>query len=157
MHLLSWLRHGTVLGPLLLVCTFTAVTAAEAEADAHLKLEAALVWGTNGPRPNDPDLKALRLEIRQKLQAVFKWTEYYEVKLESLQLALKQTRKVRLSPKCEISVENLGRSSIEVRLYGEGKLIVKKKQTLTPGELLVLAGEDRNDTAWFVVIRLKTE
>jgi len=153
MHILTCLRRGIVLGTLLLAGALTAVMAAEAEAE--LQLDAVLVWGTNGPQTENPKLKALRVEIRQKLQAVFKWTDYYEVDRKALKVAAKQTRKVRLSPKCEIAVENLGRSTIEVRLYGEGKLVVRKKQTLTPGELLVLAGEDRNDTAWFVVISLK--
>jgi hypothetical protein len=128
-----------------------------APSEAKLELDAVLVWGTNGPRPADPELKDLQVEIRQKLQAVFKWTDYYEVNRRSLQFVSRQVQKVRLSPKCEVSVENLGRATIEVRLYGEGKLVVKKKQTMTPGELLVLAGEDRNDTAWFVVFSLKTE
>jgi hypothetical protein len=34
-------------------------------------------------------------------------------------------------------------------------MVVKKRQGLTPGELLVLAGDDKDDTAWFVVIRLQ--
>jgi len=148
-------RRGGFLVALLMAALSVSLSGAPSE--AKLELDAVLVWGTNGPRPADPELKDLRVEIRQKLQAVFKWKDYYEVNRRSLQFVARQVQKVRLSPKCEVSVENLGHATIEVRLYGEGKLVVKRKQTMTPGELLVLAGEDRNDTAWFVVFSLKTE
>jgi len=65
---------------------------------------------------------------------------------------LSSKKRVRMSEKCEIEVENLGDSTVEVKLFGEGKMVVRKKQALPTGELLVLAGEDKNDTAWFVVL-----
>ena len=57
-----------------------------------------------------------------------------------------------MSDDCEIEVQNLGNSSIEVKLYGKGKLAVRKTQKISPSELLVLAGDDKDDTAWFVVL-----
>lgn len=155
MHSPTRQRRGVFLAALLVAGLSFSLTGAPSE--PKLELDAVLVWGTNGPRPADPELKDLQVEICQKLQAVFKWKEYYEVNRRTLKFVARQVQKVRLSPKCEVSVENLGRATIEVRLYGEGKLVVKKKQTMTPGELLVLAGEDRNDTAWFVVFSLKAE
>jgi hypothetical protein len=41
-----------------------------------------------------------------------------------------------------------------VKLYGKGKLTVRKTQKINRSELLVLAGDDKNDTAWFVVLSL---
>ena len=38
------------------------------------------------------------------------------------------------------------------KLYGQGKMVVRKTQKIKAGELLVLAGDDKNDTAWFVVL-----
>jgi hypothetical protein len=61
-------------------------------------------------------------------------------------------KRVRMSSKCEVEVESLGGGTVEVKLYGEGKLVVRRKEALPPGELLVMAGEDKNDTAWFVVL-----
>ena len=57
-----------------------------------------------------------------------------------------------MSDHCEIEVDNFGNSSIEVKLYGKGKMVVKKTQKIKPGELLIFAGDDKNDTAWFVVL-----
>jgi hypothetical protein len=123
--------------------------------DVHMS--AVLIWGTDGPKPADPDLKDLEEDILKRLKAVFKWHAYYEVKREMLKVERAETKRVRLSRKCEIEVENLGRSVVQVKLYGEGKLVVKKKQIMRIGELLVLAGEDKNDTAWFVALRLVNE
>ena len=61
-------------------------------------------------------------------------------------------KSVKMSDDCKIEVQNLGNASIEVKLYGKGKLAVRKTQKISPSELLVLAGDDKDDTAWFVVL-----
>ena len=43
-------------------------------------------------------------------------------------------------------------SGFEVELIGEGKKLVQKRQAIKAGELVVLAGPDKNDTAWFVIL-----
>ena len=106
------------------------------------------IFGT----PNDRKLKDVEPQTRQKLASVFKWRDYYEVDRQIVKVPLSSKKRVRMSDKCEIEVENLGEPNIEVKLYGEGRMVVRKKQALPPGESLVLAGEDKNATAWFVVI-----
>jgi hypothetical protein len=123
-------------------------------APGELGLRALLIWGTDGSRPTNQKLRELDPELRGKLRAVFKWKDYFEVDRQAVKVPLASKKRVRMSPKCEIEVENAGDSTIEVKLFGEGKLVVKKRQVLNPGELLVLAGEDKNDTAWFVVVHL---
>ena len=59
-----------------------------------------------------------------------------------------------MSDQCEIEVQSLGNASVELKLYGQGKMVVRKTQKIKAGELLVLAGDDKNDTAWFVVLSL---
>jgi len=39
-----------------------------------------------------------------------------------------------------------------VKIFGEGKHLRTVRQPIPPGEMLVLAGDDKNDTAWFVVL-----
>jgi hypothetical protein len=121
------------------------------------KIRAVLIWGTNDPKPANPKLKDLDERTRKKLRAVFKWKDYYEVNRKEFLASKQAGKKVRLSPKCQIAVQDLDKSTIDVRLYGEGKLVVTKRQIMKRGELLVLAGEDKNDTAWFVVITLAPE
>lgn len=121
-------------------------------ASGDLKLQAQLVWGTNNEKPDDPKLKEVDSNVTDKLRGVFKWKNYFEVHREGFNVAASGSKKVKMSDHCEIEVQNLGSSSVEVKLYGKGKLVVKKKQLLKPRELLVLAGDDKNDTAWFVVL-----
>jgi hypothetical protein len=58
-----------------------------------------------------------------------------------------------MSAKCNLEVEYLGNSNVELKLFGKGKMVVSKRQTISLGEIAVLAGPDENDTAWFVVLR----
>lgn len=119
-----------------------------------IRLQARLVWGTNGEKPPKNDLTELNDKLQAKLRGVFKWKNYFQCHNEKFEVAGTATKRVKLSDQCEIEVENQGGSWVEVKLYGQGKLVVKKRQMLTPGELLVLAGDGKDDTAWFVVLSL---
>jgi hypothetical protein len=124
-------------------------------AEGETTLLAQLVWATDGSKPAGKELKAVDSVVRSKLRGVFRWKDYYEIGRKEFKVGPVSVSRVRMSPKCEIEVEQLGKSSFEVKLFGEGKLVVKQRQSLKPGELLVLAGDDKNETAWFVVIRLQ--
>ncbi len=121
-------------------------------APGELNLQAQLIWGTDGEKPQDQDLKDLDLATLKKLKGVFKWKNYFEVSRQNFKVPISLKKRIRMSPKCDVEVENQGDSAVEVNLYGEGKLVVKKKQMLKVGELLVLAGDDKNNTAWFVIL-----
>ena len=119
-----------------------------------MNLRAQLVWGTNNDKPDDPKLKEVDQQVKDKLRGVFKWKNYFEVNRQSFTVIASVPKKVRMSDLCEIEVQNLGNSSVELKLYGKGKMVVRKTQKIKSGELLVLAGDDKNDTAWFVVLSL---
>ena len=119
-----------------------------------MNLRAQLVWGTNNDKPDDPKLKEVDQQVKDKLRGVFKWKNYFEVNRQSFTAIASAPKKVRMSDLCEIEVQNLGNSSVELKLYGKGKMVVRKTQKIKSGELLVLAGDDKNDTAWFVVLSL---
>jgi hypothetical protein len=62
-----------------------------------------------------------------------------------------------MSAKCELELRHLDDATIEIKLYGEGRLARTVRQSirvLERGELTVLAGDDKDkhDDAWFVVI-----
>ena len=133
---------------------FLAYACAVRSATADLKLRAQLVWGTNNDKPDDPKLKEVDQQVKDKLRGVFKWKNYFEVNRQSFTVIASAPKKVRMSDLCEIEVQNLGNSSVELKLYGKGKMVVRKTQKIKSGELLVLAGDDKNDTAWFVVLSL---
>jgi hypothetical protein len=135
---------------LLCFCSHSAWSAPAQE----LKLVAQLIWSTDGSKPTDAKLKELDRETQAKLKGVFRWKNYFEVSREEFNVPVESKRRVQMSKKCEIEVEHQGRSAIEVKLFGEGRLLLTKRQVLKQGELLVLAGDDKDDTAWFVIITL---
>ncbi len=119
-----------------------------------LNLQAQLIWGTNEDKPADKDLKELKPELRRKLRGVFKWKNYFEVNSQKVTVPAKGTKKTRLSDKCEIEVEHLGASNVEVRLIGKGKLVTSVKENLSTTKFVIVAGDDKRDNAWFVVVAL---
>ena len=138
-----------------LLCCLLVLVAGFAQATAcagEIKLEAKLVWGTDGPKPDDPKLKELDPVLKEKLKGVFKWKNYFEVNHQSFAVLEGVSKKARMSAKCVIEVQNLGSSVVEVKLFGEGDLVVKKKEPLKSGKSLILAGPSKDDTAWFVAL-----
>jgi hypothetical protein len=121
-------------------------------ADDVLKLQAVLVWGTNAKNSPDPNHKAVEPLILKKLQELpLKWTNYFEVNRKSFSVGANPS-KVNLSDKCQVEVKNLGKSSVEVCLVGQGSTVLKRSQALPKGETLVLGGNAPNATAWLVVL-----
>jgi hypothetical protein len=111
-----------------------------------------LIWGTNGEKPKDKPLKPVDPKLMERLRGVFKWKDYYEVNRKPLTLPKDGSQKLKMSDKCDIQVQDVGTGRIEIKLFGEGTLVVKKVQTVVPGEVIVLAGDSKDNTAWFVVL-----
>jgi hypothetical protein len=124
--------------------------------EGDIPFEVSLIWGTNDDKPDKPELKEIGPDLKKKLCAVFKWKNYFQVKKEPLTIPKGGVNKVKLSDKCEVEIQDAGMPMIEVRLFGQGKLVKKVKQAVTPEEL-VLAGDDKNGSAWFVVVALKSK
>jgi hypothetical protein len=68
-------------------------------------------------------------------------------------LAQGGTKEVPVSEKCKLNLTRFIRHEVEVTLIGKGKEVVKRKQSLPKGEMLVLGGNAPNSTAWLVVIK----
>ena len=124
----------------------------DANAAGETSFQVQLVWGSDGERPKDKPIREVDPKLQEKLKGIFKWKNYYEVNRMALSVPKDSSQKLKLSEKCEIQVQDMGASRIEIRLFGEGKLVVKKAQTVIPGEMIVLAGDSKDDTAWFVVL-----
>ena len=122
------------------------------EAKGELKFAVQLIWGTNEEKPPGKDLKEVDPRITEALKGIFKWKNYFEVTRKNLAVASKAMQRVKLSDKCEVEVQNLGNSSVQIKLLGEGKCVHTRKESITPGKVIAFAGEDKNDTVWFVVL-----
>ena len=134
---------------------FLALTAGTVQA-TDKKFEAILIWGTDGGKPEDKELKDVDEQLKHKFRKFFKWQNYYEVKRVPITLKAGETPKtVKVSDKCSVVMAYTEKEGMEVELIGEGKSIHKTKQAMPLTDHLVLAGPDINATAWFVVIQPK--
>ena len=122
---------------------------------ADMKLQAYLLWGTNDRNPPaDRNYQPVNPDIRQKLKSLpLKWTHWYEVKRVDFQVAPGASREVTLSDKCQVKLRQLASAEVEVLLIGQGKEVMKRRQALPKGDLLVLGGNSPNATAWLVVLK----
>ena len=122
---------------------------------AGMKFQAFLVWGTDDSKP--PEGKAYKpvtAEIKQKLKDLpLKWTNWFEVNRKECVVPHIGTKEVPMSTKCQVNVKRVGAAEVEVSLIGKGKEVVRQKQALPKGEMLVLGGNAPNSTAWLVVLK----
>ena len=92
--------------------------------------------------------------FRKKLEELpLKWTNYFRVNRNLLEVPAGSTKKANLSEKCSLEVKNVGHSLIEVSLFGKGEQVVKRTQAMPKGETLALGGNAPNATSWFVVLK----
>src|SRR5882724_406769 len=84
-----------------------ALTTVAARADAgDMKLEVQLIWATNDKADPNPKHKPIAPEIREKLnQLPLKWANYFEVNKVTLDIPKGESRKAKLSDKCEVEIK----------------------------------------------------
>jgi hypothetical protein len=116
----------------------------------EMKVEARLIWGANA---EFADKTKVDPRLNEDLSRIFKWKTYYQITNCVATLPVNETRSYEMSSQCVLTIKNLGDSKFEVSCVGNGKPVWKGAYPLQPGKWLTLAGPDRNDTAWFIVMR----
>ena len=124
---------------------------------SDLKFRAQLIWGTDEDKPKDkPKIKELDPKLRENMRKLklFRWKNYYEIDQENFRVPENGNKISSISRKCVIEVTHLGNADIEVKLYGEGKLVQTVRQALPMGEHLILAGHDKEkyNDCWLVAL-----
>jgi hypothetical protein len=119
---------------------------------ANLKLEAKLIWGTDDEKSPNPDHKEVDPATREKLRKVFKWKNYFVVNRMVKEVPSRSSNKFELSKQCTIEIKELEGPRVEVKLIGEGKEVHKTIKTISKGDSVVYSGDDKNQSAWFVII-----
>lgn len=125
-----------------------------AAATGDVRLVAELIWGTNGPKPDDTELRPIAPDLEKRLRRIFKWRNYFEIERKVVVTRAPKPTQVQMSKECRLEILHLGGHEFEIQLFGKGVLVVKKRQRIVPGETVVLGGDDKNDDAWFVVLSL---
>jgi hypothetical protein len=122
---------------------------------ADMKFQAFLLWGTDASKPPEgKDYKPVSADIQKKHKELpLKWTNWFEVNRKDFAVVQGTVSDVAMSDKCQLKVTKLAGFEVEVLLIGKGKEVVKRKQSLPNGEMLVLGGNAPNATAWLVVLK----
>ncbi len=126
--------------------------AAGASVPVETRVQAVLIWGTDEAKPTGKTLKEVDAKLREKLGKIFKWQNYFEVGRQSATAMVGKVQGMKLSDECSVEIKILPENIAEVKLIGKGKTIVTRRHSLTKPDALVLAGDDKNNTAWFVVL-----
>lgn len=119
---------------------------------ANLKLEAKLIWGTNDDKSPDQNHKEVDSPTKEKLRKVFKWKNYFVVNRLVKPVPSRGTNRFELSKECTIEIKELEGPKVEVKLIGKGKEVHRTSLTITKGQSVVYSGDDKNESAWFVII-----
>jgi hypothetical protein len=120
---------------------------------AERKLEAQLLWATDDAKSPDPHHKPVDPVLDKKLKSIpLKYKNYFEVRRQTFVITDKDYSKVEMSKQCYIEVKDKGENRVTVKLYGEGKLVKRLDSPLPKGETVTIAGDDKNGTAWLVVV-----
>jgi len=136
---------------LLLVLGWGFIQAALASEPVETRVQAVLIWGTNESQPSGKNIKELDAKLRERLANIFKWRNYFEVSRKTAGVTPSKPQLVKLSDDCSVDIKLLPDNQAEVKLIGKGKTIVTRRHSLAKPDALVLAGDDKNNTAWFVV------
>jgi|SRR5580765_4044556 hypothetical protein len=141
---------ASLIALLVLLCLSAARLSA---AESGIRVEAILVWATHVAKTNDASLKVLEPQLTKKLRSAYKWDLYYEVKRKEATVFGKDPTHIQISEKCSLDIKHLGEHRVEVHLTGKGKAVSRSVESLAHGYLMVFGGDDKNDTAWLIVIR----
>jgi hypothetical protein len=119
---------------------------------ANLKIEAKLIWATNDEKSPNAGHKKVEDASAERLRNAFKWKNYFVVTNVVKDIPSRGTVPFELSKKCTVEIRELEGPRVEVILIGEGKKLNKAIKPLNIAEPLVFSGDDKNQTAWFVMI-----
>lgn len=120
---------------------------------AEQKFAAILIWGTDDEKPEGKNLKDVSDTLRQKFAKLpVKWKNYYEVTRKSITIKPGHPQEVQLSDKCLVKLHQ-SEKGLDVELVGENKSVYKGNRPMPGKDILIVGGDDKNATAWFVVLK----
>jgi hypothetical protein len=117
-----------------------------------LKVEAKLIWATDESKSPNPNHTPVDPATAERLRKTFKWKNYFVVNKVVKEVPSRGSQRFELSKKCTVEIKELEGPSVEIMLIGEGKPVHRAVKPLSKGESFVYSGDDKNETAWFVMI-----
>ena len=136
----------------LLLLTLLGVTTLQAADAQKIAFYVQLVRGTDSDKPEDPAWKPVGAKLGRNLRGVFRWTNYWEVKSESLTLSKDKVARLHLTREREVEVKLLDPPRTQIRLYNKGELTRCSHQPISE-HMCILGGDAQSGESWFVVVR----
>lgn len=145
-------RRNRWLPDLLIAVLIFALGGGAARAVDYATVELTLIWGTDDEQTPDPTLKPVGPNVEKLLaSSPYRWKHYFEVNRRVEDIESDRSKdKIAMSSHCEMDIKYLGRNRVQVKLYGDKKLLSTQRVAMP----VLLAGDARNNTAWLVLIRL---
>jgi hypothetical protein len=123
-----------------------------------MRVEAQLIWATDDPAPPNPKYRPVDPDIAKRfVGGPFHWKYYYEVNRQTVNLTNSEGKRLTMSEHCVLDIKNTGTYRVQVKLFGDGKLVSTHGESLAKNHMLVLSGNSGNSTAWLVPIRQKPQ
>jgi hypothetical protein len=119
------------------------------------KFQAVVVWATDSEKPpeKDEELHPVEPDLKEKIKFL-KWKNYFQVgDRKHVTISPGQTKEIALSHKCRLKLCADDKEGLKIDLIGEDKLVLSKKQNMPQKDILVIGGDDKDATAWLVVLR----
>ena len=128
------------------------VARAEAPAPSRTTFYLQLIRGNSESTAPAPGAKLIGPKLSQKLSPVFKWSNYWEIKRDSVDLEVGKSVRKKLSAEREVEVELLKTQDVAVRVIRNGKPTRETRQGAA-NAFVICGGDKEEDQSWFIVVR----
>jgi hypothetical protein len=119
---------------------------------SELKLEAKLIWGTNDGKSPKKEHVPVDEATAARLRKVFKWKNYFVCNTRTKVIPSRGSNQFKLSDDCTVEITELEGPRVELKVIGKGVPVHKSIKELRKGDWFVYCGDDKNESAWFVII-----
>ncbi len=137
---------------LLLACWLPAMGCHPAAKEPGATFYLQLVRGADSEAPPSDGSKPIGQKLRKRLQCVFKWKHYWEVKRDCILVPPGGTVTRRLAPDQTVELELLDPLKVAVRIYSRGQLVRRREQPAA-NAFCVTGARVGDDQSWFIVVR----
>jgi len=120
---------------------------------SELKLEAKLIWGTNDEKSPRKEHVPVDDATAARLRKVFKWKNYFICNTKTRVIPSRGSNQFKLSDDCTVEITELEGPRVELKVIGKGVPVHKSIKELRKGDWFVYCGDDKNESAWFVIIK----
>jgi hypothetical protein len=136
----------------LLCLGFVGFFTGRAEDAQKVTFHIQLIHGADADNAENPHWRAIGPKLSRNLRAVFRWTNYWEVRRESVTLTKGGVAKIQLTPDRAVEIKLLDPPKTQIRLFYKGELTRCSHQPIRE-HMTILGGDSTSGDPWFVVVR----